>query len=1453
MNMTSKVDLLEKRARGLRRLAQWPRPAKWAIVLLFAAVITVATTISVAAQTPTVDYDTDDDGFIGIDNLEQLNAVRWDLDGDGTVDDTANASDYSAAFPNPVTGMGCPSTGCTGYELTADLNFADSRWDRGQGDGMGWEPIGTYDPEDSTTNLVNSTRFTATFEGNGRTIRNLYINRNQYGVGLFGVVGADGDIRDLILTGGIVTGSHFSGGLAGINLGVISYIRSGVTVDGANFLGGLVGNNAGTITDSHATGSVTGYNFPFSPDRIVYANDVGGLVGRNYGEINGSIATGDVLAGRNAGGLVGSNRAAYGGTGTIRDSIATGNVTAQNHLVQGVNTQTDPCDLYNAPSSIGGLVGYNLDGTVRNSYATGDVLGQTAGKPCLYLRVGGLIGMNYGGAISDSFAEGDVAGELLYAGGLVGFNVGSDDNAAVIQTSYATGDVTGELQYAGGLVGWHGFQSEHGATIRACYATGNVIGKEPSRATGGLVGVNYQRSVMASYAIGFVSAAGGVPDSQNPDQFRTIEVGGLIGIDVAGVVSDNYWDLEASSMEVGIGSDDADDNGTIDGSETVTPGVAGKTTEELQTPTNANAYSPGSIYAAWNLDLDNDRTGDDPWDFGTASQYPVLRVDFDGDGDIDDDVTRQRSYLDGIVRPLSATDLEATAVTGRSVSLQWRLPQQPAGVTITDIEVLQLQPGNRLTAATLSRNATAYTVSDLELDTEYGFRIRLITSEGFPIDSSTLVVRTLAGLPAPRSFNALWLTRAGNPPALYNKTQSTITVSWFVVKDAAGYKVEYRKDGESDWSEVNGYFDHLPSTTRGHRPIAVATGLDCDTKYRFRVSAKGDNTTYADDYGDYAYTRARTGPCALPDRVTNVLATLEPQCADLSWTPPSGDQQPSGYQVQRYFYDTANEALETIEEDTGSAAATYRDCSQEYQDHVGRVTYYITALGTDDYTVSATSILRKGSFEQPAPPRNARLTQDTQFVRRLEWEQALEAWRTSVLAGREGRMRNIVVPDLWPTWYQVERREFAYDQFDERYFPDDSDWEVMRSAGDENTSRSYTDNEDRGSRLYVYRVIPHNSAGAALDFFGDWSFDGPTYTRTLDNVQGDDQQQDPAPTVASASINSSPGADGTYAIGDMVEATVTFSEAVNVTGSPRLTLSIGGQSRTASYARGSGTTALVFAHTVQEGDQGGVSIGASAVSLNGGSINAVDDAQAATLTHAAVTASGHTVDGVRPALGSAAVNGAILTLAYGEALDGNSIPSPGAFTVSVAGAARSVSSVSVSGSQVSLTLAPAVENGDSVTVSYTAPTANLLRDQAGNAAASFSGRTVTNDTEAATDDTAGGGDATPLTASLETTPEAHDGETPFTFELRFSQEFELSYKTLRDHAFTAVGGVVEKAKRLEKGSNIGWRITVQPNSNADVTITLPATEDCGDSGAICTADGRKLSNELALTVSGPGQ
>ena len=110
----------------------------------------------------------------------------------------------------------------------------------------------------------------------------------------------------------------------------------------------------------------------------------------------------------------------------------------------------------------------------------------------------------------------------------------------------------------------------------------------------------------------------------------------------------------------------------------------------------------------------------------------------------------------------------------------------------------------------------------------------------------------------------------------------------------------------------------------------------------------------------------------------------------------------------------------------------------------------------------------------------------------------------------------------------------------------------------------------------------------------------------------------------------------------------------------------------------------------------------------------------------------------------------------------------------------------------------------------------------------------------------------PLTASLENTPYIHDGQNVFTFELRFSEEFSLSYKTLRDHAFTVSGAAVENAERITQGSNVRWRITVSPNGDAQVAVTLPVTHDCDAQGAICTGDGRMLSNELVLTVRGPG-
>ena len=110
----------------------------------------------------------------------------------------------------------------------------------------------------------------------------------------------------------------------------------------------------------------------------------------------------------------------------------------------------------------------------------------------------------------------------------------------------------------------------------------------------------------------------------------------------------------------------------------------------------------------------------------------------------------------------------------------------------------------------------------------------------------------------------------------------------------------------------------------------------------------------------------------------------------------------------------------------------------------------------------------------------------------------------------------------------------------------------------------------------------------------------------------------------------------------------------------------------------------------------------------------------------------------------------------------------------------------------------------------------------------------------------------PLTATFSNVPTSHSGSGEFTFDLAFSENLELSYITLRDHAFTEDDhGPVTRAQRKVQGSNQTWTITVEPSGNGAITITLPATTDCTAAGAICTSDGRKLSNSTTVTIPGP--
>ncbi len=250
--------------------------------------------------------------------------------------------------------------------------------------------------------------FNGSFDGNNHVIRNLTYNYNLHSVGseivgLFGVIGTEGEVRKLGLENVYISGYEFS------------YLEKDIFIRYSK-VGSLAGQNSGKITDCYATGDIAGI-------------EVGGLVGRNIeGTIINCNSTGSITGEKLVGGLVGLSS----GKSSITNCYATVNVTG-GHILGGL---------------VGAIGSYRSNPpTITNCYATGDISG--------WALIGGLIG-DSGGTINNCYSTGGVDGEE-FAGGLVGSNRG------LITNCYSTGNVKGE-EFAGGLVG---YKSDEGDIIQS--------------------------------------------------------------------------------------------------------------------------------------------------------------------------------------------------------------------------------------------------------------------------------------------------------------------------------------------------------------------------------------------------------------------------------------------------------------------------------------------------------------------------------------------------------------------------------------------------------------------------------------------------------------------------------------------------------------------------------------------------------------------------------------------------------------------------------------------------------------------------------------------------------------------------------------------------------------------------------------------------------------------------
>ena len=122
------------------------------------------------------------------------------------------------------------------------------------------------------------------------------------------------------------------------------------------------------------------------------------------------------------------------------------------------------------------------------------------------------------------------------------------------------------------------------------------------------------------------------------------------------------------------------------------------------------------------------------------------------------------------------------------------------------------------------------------------------------------------------------------------------------------------------------------------------------------------------------------------------------------------------------------------------------------------------------------------------------------------------------------------------------------------------------------------------------------------------------------------------PDVSSVELTSVPN-NNTWAIGEEIEATVTFSAAVDITGTPQLELDFDGTPKPAGCAAAMNTTTMVCTYTVVENDSAPNGIAIAANKLTGGTITATGSTTTADLTHTAVAIdAGHKVDGSRPTL-----------------------------------------------------------------------------------------------------------------------------------------------------------------------------------------------------------------------------
>ena len=210
---------------------------------------------------------------------------------------------------------------------------------------LSWDPIG------------NGRMYCGTFDGNGKTIRNLYINSTFMFEGFFGYA-KNGCIKNITFDNAKVknTNKFGTGILTGGFEGTIENIKilANCSVEGTENTGGIAGGGAGYISNCENRAMVNG------------TNNVGGIVGYGEGSLQNSANYGDISGVAQVGNLIG-----FAAAVNLNNVLGVGNVTATN-LNGGllVGEISDP------RSTAEGVLAYNNNAklTINGTEQTGEAV-----------------------------------------------------------------------------------------------------------------------------------------------------------------------------------------------------------------------------------------------------------------------------------------------------------------------------------------------------------------------------------------------------------------------------------------------------------------------------------------------------------------------------------------------------------------------------------------------------------------------------------------------------------------------------------------------------------------------------------------------------------------------------------------------------------------------------------------------------------------------------------------------------------------------------------------------------------------------------------------------------------------------------------------------------------------------------------------------------------------------